>query len=227
MNSSLMNQQAQNVDSDGKIHTLMWHLDTAKAPTCTGNWDPNISSYFHYWRDDLGNWHRNKLPGGVNTRPKIYFDEDDTAIAIYNVGGSTYYSGSTLVIAAATKASNWTDWKIIRSDYGPYITEAQADPELIKINGILSVVMQNSPTSSMQATSIHSLDYQLTMTPATAKTFLSASGDWDASGNWSSSGMPNGNNIALINSNRMAGQISRFPTWTTMWLSVRPEPMEC
>jgi autotransporter-associated beta strand protein len=204
MNTSLMNQQTQNVDSDGKIHTMMWHLDTAKAPTCPGTWDATISSYFQYWRDDLGNWHRNKLPGDVNTRPKIYFDENDTAIAIYNLGGSTIHSGGTLVIAAATKASNWTDWKIIRTDTGPYFSEAQADPELIKTNGILSVVMQNTPTSSTQATSIHSLDYTLSLTPATQKTFISASGDWDASGNWSSSGMPNGNNIAFINSNRTA-----------------------
>ena len=99
MNSSLMNQQAQNVDNEGKIHTIMWHLDTAKAPTCPGTWDATISSYFHYWRDNLGNWHRDKLPGSVDSRPKIYFDQDDTAIAIYQVSGA-------LVISAATKASN-------------------------------------------------------------------------------------------------------------------------
>ena len=51
---TLMNQQSQAVDSADHIHTLMWHRDSAKTASPDGVWDPQESSYFQYWRDDLG-----------------------------------------------------------------------------------------------------------------------------------------------------------------------------
>ena len=54
-----MNQQSQAVDSANRIHTVMWHRDSLISSAPDGVWDPQESSYFHYFRDNLGNWHLN------------------------------------------------------------------------------------------------------------------------------------------------------------------------
>ncbi len=209
---SLMNQQAQAVSGNSaateRFHTLMWHRDTAKTtPSTSTVWDPTQSSYFHYWRDSLGNFHRNKLPGNVGQRPKIYFDANDNAIAIYQAGTFTssgiYINSGDLIIAAASKASNWTDWKIIKTEAGPFVSETQADARLLAINGTLSVVMQETPgvLSPAQGTDMRVLDYTIALTPATDRS-ANATGNWSTASNWSGSAVPTGNTNALIGSNR-------------------------
>src|SRR5581483_1038778 len=161
----------------------------------------------------------------VGSRPKIFFDSSDNAFAIYQVksdtpalvggsgsNGNLYFANGDLVISAASKASNWTDWKIIKVEAGPFISEAQGDPELMESNGTLSIVMQKSPTlTGNQATALRSLDYSLSFTPATSSTFNSVSGDWSNPSNWSGSAVPGTNAIVTINGNRTAQVSSSVP----------------
>ena len=208
---SLMNQQTQAVSghtaADERFHTLMWHRDTAKANT-GGVYSPTESSYFHYWRDTDGYFHRSKLPGQVGSRPKLFFDANDNAFAIYQLGAFSsqglYINSGDLVIAAATKASNWNDWKIIKTETTPtgFVSEAQADARGFALTGTLSVEMQNSPTvfTSAQATAMRALDYTFAITPATNST-AAASGSWLNTSTWGGVA-PTGNANAIINGGR-------------------------
>ena len=205
---SLMNQQTQAVTSDDKFHTMMWHRDTAKSPASATVYAPTESSYFDYWRDGSGNWHRNKLPGAVGQRPKMFFDANDNAIAIYQAGAFTssgiYINNGDLVIAAATKSSNWTDWKIIKTEAGPFVSETQADARMLALNGTLSVVMQESPTATTpaQGTNMRALDFAINLVPATDRT-LSTTGNFATTANWGGT-TPAGNANAIISGGRTA-----------------------
>ena len=209
---TLMNQQTQAVDSAGRIHTVMWHRDSAKTAAPDGVWDPQESSYFHYFRDNLGNWHQSEIPGVVGQRPKLFFDSNDNAYAIYQVNqgstplssGNIYVLNGDLVIAAATKESNWTDWKVIHTESGPFVTEAQADGEMFKLNGTLSVMMQQSPTTNLQRTNIRALDYTFAVASGAVGTFSSSKGNWNTGGDWIGSTIPSGNAVAHVNGGRTA-----------------------
>jgi len=210
-NQTLMNQQGQAVDNSSRLHAIMWHRDSAKTPTLNNVWEPQESSYFHYWRDGLGNWHQNRIHGNVGSRPKIFFDAQDNAIAIYSVvsgggqltggsGSNLYFSDGDLVIAAATKATNWTDWKVIHTQTGPFVSEAQADARLMATDGRLSVIMQESPVGSLsQGRAIRSLDYSIDLTAPSVRRFQVGSGNFASGSSWSGGAAPGLNTMAIIN----------------------------
>ncbi len=207
---SLMNQQGQAVDHANRIHSIGWHRDPAK-PNTGGVWRPDESSYFHNWRDDLGNWHEARLPGNVGQRPKIFFDANDNAIAVYQVAtggaltGDLYIANGDLAIAVASKASNWTDWKIVASEAGNFVSETQADTELFASTGTLSVLMQESPTTTGNAgTRLRTLDFTVTPTAPTQRGFTALSGNWNNAVNWTGGAVPGLNDVVTINGGRTA-----------------------
>jgi hypothetical protein len=73
----------------GAIHALMWHRDSGKPQAAGEVWDTVGSSYFHYWRDDSGTWQRSVIPSKpgapIGCRPRLLFDKDDNAIAVYTL----------------------------------------------------------------------------------------------------------------------------------------------
>ena len=216
-NSSLMNQQTQAVDNLGNLHTVNYSLDPSKSPTTNGQtWDPTDCTYFTYWRDSAGDWHRDKIPGGISTiystRPKLYFDGSDNAIAVY---GTNNGPGGSVVIAEASAASNWTDWQIVATTSGTaggYFSEVQADASQLASKGILSVIMQDNPTTAGAASAIHSLDFNLVLTPAGTNTFTASSGTWTSGGNWSLGTSPSGNVTALIGGGRTVALSQTVPS---------------
>lgn len=163
---SLMNSQAQDVDSDGAIHTVMWHKRPGFTFKKDSWWAPEQSAYYHYWRDRNAVWHQNQLPFAVGNRPKMYFDKNDNALLVYlekcetaDWYSSIYFNKGTLVIAAATKKNNWKDWTIIHREKGPFLNEVLADPLRIKRDGILSVFLQESPSEVKAPANIRVLEY--------------------------------------------------------------------
>ena len=220
-----MNQQGQAVDSQGHIHAIGWHRDSAKDPSLDHVWEPQESSYYDDWRDNLGNWHEARIPGDVGSRPKIVMDANDNAYAIYQVksdtpalvggsgtNGNLYFNNGDLVISAATKASNWTDWKVIKVESGPFVSEAQLDADLFASTGTLSIVMQKSPTlTGNQGTTMRSLDYSVGLTPATSNSFVAANGDWSSTLSWSAHAVPGTNTVVNVNNGNTAQVTSTVP----------------
>ena len=171
-NHGMMNQQGQAIDSNNNVHVLMWH--------CTGATSYRFGlvsdrRYYHYWRDaQTGTWTRNELlfnsgnvDSYVGTRPRIFVRDNGDAYAIYQsfqgIGLSSeeiYIQYGNLVIQAATAANNWNDWQIIYTQAGPFVNEALVDPSRFE-DGILSVMMQDSPDYNYEWTPIRLLEFQM------------------------------------------------------------------
>ena len=162
---SLMNTQGQAVDSAGRVHLLMYHLDSnKKTPMPPGRpWQLINSSYFHHWRDTDGTWHTAALPVLVGTRPQIVFDKADNAYAVFANGPTQgiYGNDRNLVVAIATAATKWSDWKIVATVPGPFHTEPLIDLARVRADGVLSVVMQESPKKDLEPTRLRVIDFAM------------------------------------------------------------------
>ena len=166
-----MNQQSQAIDSQGRVHTVMFHCDLMVSNTWGTVGDRR---YYHYWRDSQGNWIQNALSfdsgdvsSYVGSRPKLLIRENGDAFVIYQSWQSVnlnstalYISEGDLVIQAATAANQWDDWQIVHVESGAFLSEAIVDVSRFQ-QGILSVVMQESPSWTGQSTAIRVLDFQL------------------------------------------------------------------
>jgi hypothetical protein len=138
-NSGLINQEAQAIDNQGRVHLLM-------RKTVNGT-----NYQFHYWRGTDGVWHETNT--NIPTkywarRSKIVIGGDDSVYAVM----------PDLLIASASVSTNWTDWAIVNSaDQNKYHSEPLVDwNRLYKGDGLLSVVYQLKNSGTLKV-----LDYQL------------------------------------------------------------------
>lgn len=166
----LMNTHGQAVDSDGRIHVVMWHctdetLKKAGSKPGEHRWGPpEARRYHHYWRDTGGNWQHRQIPWIAGDRPKIFIGSDNTIFMIHSarlpVTNSNFSaSPGDLVIAAASANSNWTDWQIIHIEKGPFVNEMLGDPYRWKKEEILSVMVQETPVKKHESTPLRILDF--------------------------------------------------------------------
>ncbi len=63
--------------------------------------------------------------------------------------------------ATAVCASKWTDWKIVHVQKGPFLAGMLGDPYRWKSEGVLSVMVQESPEKPHQATPLRILDFSV------------------------------------------------------------------
>jgi hypothetical protein len=147
----LMNTHGQAVDSKGRIHAVVWH-STEETLLAEGSkpgehrWGvDNAKRYHHYWRDESGSWEHLELPWISGNRPKLFIDRKDNAYLIYG-------KEENLEIAAATANSGYEDWKVIHMEQGPFVNEMLGDPYRWEREGILSVLVQESPENPTEPT---------------------------------------------------------------------------
>jgi hypothetical protein len=67
-----------------------------------------------------------------------------------------------LIIAGATATSHWKDWRILHREEGPLVNEMLGDPYRWRRGGVLSVMVQESPSRAHEATPLRILDYTTT-----------------------------------------------------------------
>jgi len=171
---SLQNTTTQAVDSQGQIHVVTRHTteETLKAAKMKPEkgwecWGPSDAwRYYHYWRDKKGTWQHTELPWVSGNIPKLFMDEDDNAYLIY--GGANYGTpikfhdvDHNITIAAATSKSKWTDWKVIHVETGTFFSDALGDLYRWKKEGVLSVIVQESPREVGAPTPLRILDFSL------------------------------------------------------------------
>ena len=170
---SLTNTQSQAVDSQGRIHTVMWHTtdETLKAAKmklehyqeCWGL--PDARRYHHYWRDDNGTWQHRQLPWQSGTIGKLFMDEEDNAYLVY--GATNRYmikfhdEDHNCTIAAASAKSKWTDWNVIHVEKGNFFNDMLGDLYRWKKEGVLSVMVQESPKEDGAPSALRMLDFSL------------------------------------------------------------------
>jgi hypothetical protein len=138
-NSGLINQEAQAIDSQGRVHLLM-------RKTVNGT-----NYQFHYWRGTDGVWHETN----TNIRTKNWYQRGKIAVG---PNDNLYAIMPDLIIGSALASTNWTDWTVInRADENKYHSEPLYDwYRLNKGDGILSVVYQMESSGTLKV-----LDYQL------------------------------------------------------------------
>jgi hypothetical protein len=162
---SLMNEPDVKLDSARRVHAIIWHRVPGRGTQIP--WDRFSSAYFHYFRAGPGDWQRRQLPGPVGTRPRIAFDAADNAHAIHIAPPATgdktgaLYGAGDLVVCRATARSGYTDWAEIRRLPGRFIGDPGVDAPRLTREGVLSVVLQDAPTSSMQPTAFRVADFTL------------------------------------------------------------------
>jgi hypothetical protein len=128
---------------------------------------PEDRFYHHYWREGAGNWHDEVLPWIAGSRPRLYVDDEDNLILIYNrpvpnsvMQSGIYFTAGDLVIAVATAKAHWQDWRIVTEEKGPFINEMLADPTRWKSEKILSIMVQQTPKLIGTPSPLRVLDYQ-------------------------------------------------------------------
>lgn len=152
----LVNDQAQAVDSQGRVHVVMYHSQQENTDLTTitkiGWSSPGGNRYHHYWRDNAGNWTKFMLPWASGNRPKLLADREDNLFLIYQAAGN-------LRIARASGASNWTDWAVVHNEPGPFFGEMLADPVRMKEDNILSVFAQEKPSATNAPSPVRVLEF--------------------------------------------------------------------
>ncbi|MFC1465718.1 MAG: BNR-4 repeat-containing protein [Candidatus Brachytrichaceae bacterium NZ_4S206] len=178
----LINQQAQCVDLEGRVHVLMLH----RRPEPEFAWqlgDPAFATaktaYFHYFRDPAtGVWSQRRLPLdiSVGARPKIGYDALGNLYAVYVGGYSTVvtpgYAAGWLAVASTSKASQYSDWTVAITNTLRFDGEPVLDQDRLLADGILSVFIQEtSGNSGVVGTPLHVLDYAVNVSATdTART---------------------------------------------------------
>lgn len=171
----LMNTHGQAVDSRGRVHAVVWH-STERTLRASGSrpgeqrWGPpEARRYHHYWRERAGVWRHRELPWAVGSRPKVFVDAKDNAVLIYGTRRPStktirgvILSAGDLVIAVASAGSEWTDWRIAHVEKGPFVSDMLGDPSRWQRDGVLSVMVQESPSRDHEATALRIIDYRVT-----------------------------------------------------------------
>ena len=166
----LMNDHGQLIDSKGRVHVVMYHgtkesIEEAGSTLGATRWGPREARrYFHYWRDEKGNWHSVQLPMIVGTRPKIFTDKKHNLIMIY--AGTTKNKGKNtndedLIVAVATAKNNWQDWHIAYSIKGPFMNDMLGDIYRWKKENILSVMLQDKATAVRKPSPLRVVDLEI------------------------------------------------------------------
>jgi hypothetical protein len=156
----LINQQTQCVDEQGRVHILVYHRRQEPGFEWTlgdGPFSGSDTAYFHYFRNPAtGAWSGSRLPVTypVGSRPDV---ETLSNGDIYTV----YRSGKELVIAAATAATNYTDWTVLTTTGTNFGGEPRLDHDRLRTGGVLSVfISEDAPASSTPTpVPLHVLDY--------------------------------------------------------------------
>lgn len=165
----LMNDHGQTIDSKDQVHVVMYHcteetLQAAGVQPGDTRWGPaEAKRYHHYWRDTNAQWHHFEMDWEVGNRPKLFVDKADNLILVFAGNASKNSNGRLskrdLVIAAATAKNNWQDWQIVHAEKGPYFNEMLGDFYRWKSEGILSIMVQETPKGIREPSALKVLDF--------------------------------------------------------------------
>lgn len=170
----LINQQAQCVDNDGRVHILALHRRVEpgyewNSGEANNQFSTAKTAYYHYFRDPTtGAWSQRQIPPTaypVGCRPALGFDAQGNLYAAflsYPAGTDVVpgYRNGQLVIASASKASAYSDWTVVQALATDFNGEPRIDPSRLLADNILSVfVQENSATTGLIGTPLHVIDF--------------------------------------------------------------------
>lgn len=108
------------------------------------------------WKSSLfGSVSSELEPGKSDDLYLIYAARSDGNVNSIN------FSNGDLVIASASSITSWNDWRIIHVEKGPFVNEMLGDVYRWKKEGILSVLVQEMPSTAHESTALRLLDFRL------------------------------------------------------------------
>ena len=148
-NRGLINQEHMAVDSAGRVHVLLSHMPDAQADDSVFDSSRTKSQFFHYYRNNSGAWSR--IPMGF---PVVASFRGKLAISSTN---NLYAVLPDLRIAAASLASNFSDWAVLSSaDSSRFFSDPLIDTARLLTEDKLSVFYPQKSSSNLYV-----LDYTL------------------------------------------------------------------
>ena len=132
-NRGLINQEAQAVDSEGRVSMLMSHMPDSEPSSSDFAANRLKARVFHYFRQLNGQWQRTMLPGSSFSydRNKIAADSQNNLYAVVNRDA----------IYRATSEGNWRNWQLVHAITDQSIfSEVQLDRERLASEGVLSTL---------------------------------------------------------------------------------------
>ncbi|MFI8068056.1 BNR repeat-containing protein [Streptomyces sp. NPDC086033] len=152
---SLMNQESQSTDSSGLPHAIISYVP-GRFGQCTTNYVSDRTANgraFHVRKNASGTWQKTEIPVvlGSSQRTKLILDKYDNAYAIFPFGR----------IAGASKASGYTDWKILFDGSGlNAFGEVVIDELRVAQDNVLSFMYQEK-SSGTTPSALHVVDFAL------------------------------------------------------------------
>jgi hypothetical protein len=176
----LINQEAQTLDSRGRLHVMTSRVPEGSAALlggCVSDFYRQRAAYaqpYHSWRDVDGKWRTSLLPTRLNSagRVKLAFDSHDAAYVVL----------PDARIMAATAASGWTNWRLVfgaeqvdllsglltanrpsvfsATDLNP-ISEVIVDRQRLARDGVLTIAYQESPSGPDARSAFRVADFRL------------------------------------------------------------------
>ncbi|MGW3100305.1 BNR repeat-containing protein [Streptomyces sp. NPDC001102] len=152
---SLMNQESQWTDSAGLPHAIISYVP-GRFGQCTTNYVADRTAdgrAFHVRKNASGSWQKTEIPVPLNSsqRTKLVLDKYDNAYAVFPFGR----------IAAASKASGYTDWTLLYdgSDLNAF-GEVVIDEMRVRSDNVLSFMYQEK-SSGTTPSALHVVDFAL------------------------------------------------------------------
>lgn len=152
---SLMNQESQWTDSTGLPHAIISYVP-GRFGQCTTNYVADRTANgraFHVRKNASGTWQKTEIPVALNSsqRTKLVLDRYDNAYAVFPYGR----------IAAASKASGYTDWTVLYDggDLNAF-GEVVIDELRVRYDNVLSFMYQEK-SSGTTPSALHVVDFAL------------------------------------------------------------------
>lgn len=176
LGQGMINNQAQAIDSRGRVHVIVSHTTPESARQAGLPW-PSVTTwgavgalrYHHYMRESDGTWKHIELPWVAGGRGWLGFDQSDNAYFVYmgragalpqGDASSIYFFGS-ISVAVATAKNNYADWSLAYQEAGPFSSEVRLDAARLKNEGVLSMMPERSAGPGVFSAPLSVVDLKL------------------------------------------------------------------
>ncbi len=156
----LVNQQAQAIDNNNKMHTVMYHFKNKKDIPAYATFQESV--YFHYFQKNDGSWAETQVPF-IGNRPKLLVDASNNLFLFFirKDHFANSFESAPLIILKALSNDGWKNWQIVYESFDYYFNEVQLDLSRWETNKIASLMLQLPPLYQGQPTALKVIDFKI------------------------------------------------------------------
>ncbi|EJD44093.1 hypothetical protein AURDEDRAFT_65740 [Auricularia subglabra TFB-10046 SS5] len=152
---ALINQESQATDSQNQPHIIISYVP-GRFGQCVSSYQAGRTAHgypFHVFRSASGRWTKKEIPLPIGSvgRSQIFLDPQDNVYVVLPF----------VRVMAATKASNWTDWKLVfdgKSSLNVF-GEVTLDRRRLESERVVSILVQEKSRGSSSAVRVVDLKF--------------------------------------------------------------------